>query len=54
MRVAWRGGQCMVEYVFLLVVVAAACATMYRYCQRAMQANLKNLETELNAVTEAK
>ena len=47
-------GQCTMEYVFLIAVVVAALIAMHAYCRRAMQANLKSLETELNAITEAK
>jgi hypothetical protein len=40
------------EYAILVAVVVAALVAMHTYVRRAMQANLKNLELELNAVTE--
>lgn len=49
-----REGQATIDYVFLVVVVAAAMVAMHGYASKAMQANLKNLELELNEITEAK
>lgn len=49
-----QAGQSTMEYVFLVAVVAGALIAMHTYVRRSMQANLKNLEEELNAVTEAK
>jgi Flp pilus assembly pilin Flp len=44
-----RAGQSTMEYAVLVAIVAAALVAMHTYVRRAMQANLKNLELELNA-----
>lgn len=49
-QVACRSAQCVLEYAVLIAIIAAACVAMHTYVRRAMQANLKNLELELNAV----
>ena len=54
-RRAWSSradGSGTFEYAILVAVVVAALVAMHTYVRRAMQANLKNLELELNAVTE--
>lgn len=45
-------GQSMLEYVFLIAVVAAALVAMSVYVQRSMQANLKMIEEQINAKPE--
>ena len=42
-------GKSTMEYAVLVAIVAAALVAMHTYVRRAMQANLKNLELELNA-----
>ena len=44
-------GQSTLEYAIVIAIVAAALVGMHTYVRRAMQANLKNLELELNAST---
>jgi len=51
MRAGGASGQSTLEYAVLVTIVAAALVAMHTYVQRAMQANLKNLELELNAGT---
>lgn len=46
-------GQSTLEYALVVAVVVAALVAMQTYVRRAMQANLKNLELELNVVTQA-
>lgn len=48
MRINGRG-QTTLEYAVLIAVVAAACATMTTYVYRAVQANLKVVEGQINA-----
>ena len=43
--------QSTLEYAVLIVVVAAALVAMNTYVRRAIQANVKNVEVELNAAT---
>ena len=46
-------GMSILEYAVLIVLCAAACATMFTYVMRAAQAQVRNMELELNAaVTE--
>lgn len=46
-------GMSLVEYAVLIAVCGAACATMFVYVMRAAQAQVRNMELELNAaVTE--
>lgn len=49
---AMRKGQSTLEYAILIAVVASALVAMHTYVRRAMQANVKNLELELNALTQ--
>ena len=46
-----RRAQCTLEYAILAALVAAAMVAMHPYVRRAMQANLKNIEIELNTIT---
>lgn len=48
---AARQGQGTLEYAVLIAVVAAALIAMHTYVRRAIQANVKNVEEELNAAT---
>lgn len=43
--------QSTLEYAVLIAVVAAALVAMNTYVRRAIQANVKNVEVELNAAT---
>ena len=47
-----RHGQHTLEYAVLIAVVAAAVVAMQTYVRRAIQANLKNVEEEVNASLE--
>jgi len=49
--VSHRRGQSTLEYAVLIAVVAAALVAMHTYVRRAIQANVKNVEEELNAAT---
>ncbi|MGD0336995.1 MAG: hypothetical protein ABSB18_07885 [Candidatus Omnitrophota bacterium] len=40
--------QSILEYAMIVAVVAAALAAMSTYIQRSIQANLKNLEDQVN------
>ena len=44
-----RKAQSTLEYAILIGVVAAACAAMATYMHRAVQANLKVVEEQINA-----
>ena len=44
-----RKGQSTLEYAVLIAVVIAACAAMTTYVHRAVQANLKVVEEQINA-----
>lgn len=46
---AKRGGQTSLEYAVFLAVVVAALITMSTYVRRAIQANLKTVEGQVNA-----
>ena len=41
-------GQSILEYAVFIAVVAAALVTMTTYVQRAIQANLKQVENQVN------
>lgn len=43
-----RKGQSILEYALLIAVVAAAFVAMQAYVNRAVQANLKSLEDQIN------
>jgi len=43
-----RKAQSTLEYAILIAVVAAACAAMTTYVQRAVRANLKTIEEQVN------
>ena len=46
-------GMSLLEYAVLIALCGAACATMFTYVMRASQAQVRNMELELNAaVTE--
>lgn len=49
MRRSEKRGQSTLEYATLIAAVGIALAAMTVYVQRAMQANLSNVEDELNA-----
>ncbi len=42
-------GQAILEYAVFIAVVAAALTTMSLYVRRAIQANLKGVEDQINA-----
>ena len=42
-------GQSTLEYAVLIAVVAAAVIAMQTYVRRAVQANVRNVQEELNA-----
>ena len=44
-----RSAQSTLEYAILVSVVSAALVAMHTYVRRAIQANLKTIEEELNA-----
>ena len=44
-----KRGQSTLEYAVLIAVVSAALLAMGTYVRRAVQANVKNVEEELNA-----
>ncbi len=44
-----RKAQSTLEYAFIVTVVVAALTAMSIYVQRAMQANLKAIENQINA-----
>lgn len=44
-----RKGQGIIEYSLLIAIVAAAFMAMRMYMQRAVQANLKLIEEQINA-----
>lgn len=44
-------GQSALEYAVLIAVVAAAVIAMQTYVRRAVQANMRNVQEELNAAT---
>ncbi len=46
-----RRGQSTLEYAILIAIVAAAVIAMRTYVQRAVQANLKVVEEQVNAGT---
>lgn len=46
-----KKGQSTLEYAVLVAIVAAAIVTMNTYVQRAVQANLKTVEGQINAET---
>lgn len=43
-----RKAQSTLEYAVLIAIVAAACAAMTTYVQRAVRANLKTIEEQVN------
>lgn len=43
-----KRAQSTLEYAIIIAVVAAAFVAMHAYVQRAVQANLKHLEIQLN------
>jgi Flp pilus assembly pilin Flp len=43
-----KKGQSTIEYAVLIAVVAAAFLAMYLYTQRAVQANFKLIEDQIN------
>ena len=47
-----KRGQNTLEYAVLIAIVAAAVVAMQTYVRRAIQANLKNVEQEINASIE--
>lgn len=47
-----RRGQNTVEYAVLIAAVATAMIAMATYVRRSVQANMKNVEQELNAAVE--
>ncbi len=44
-----RRAQSTLEYSILIAIVAAAIVAMHTYVQRAVQANLKMVEEQINA-----
>ena len=44
-----KKGQSTIEYALLIAIVAAAFMAMHLYAQRAVQANFKLIETQINA-----
>jgi len=44
-----KKAQSVIEYAILIAVVAAAFAAMHIYMQRAVQANFKVIEEQVNA-----
>ena len=44
-----RRGQSTIEYALLIAIVAAAFLAMHLYVQRAVQANFKIIEEQINA-----
>jgi Flp pilus assembly pilin Flp len=47
-----RRGQSTIEYALLISIVAAAFLAMHLYMQRAVQANFKLIEDQINAEPE--
>jgi len=45
-----KRGQSTIEYALLIAIVAAAFTAMHLYVQRAVQANFKLIEEQVNAV----
>ncbi|MDD4910628.1 MAG: hypothetical protein PHR44_08150 [Candidatus Omnitrophica bacterium] len=45
----WHRGQASLEYAVLIIIVVSAFVAMRVYVQRAVQANLKALENQINA-----
>lgn len=43
-----RKGQSIIEYSILILIIAAAVMAMRIYVQRAVQANLKTIEENIN------
>ena len=43
-----RRAQSTLEYAILIAIVVAACAAMTTYVYRAVQANLKTVEEQIN------
>ncbi len=43
-----RKGQSTIEYALLIAIVAAAFMAMHLYAQRAVQANFKLIEDQIN------
>ncbi len=43
-----KRGQSTIEYAILIAIVAAAFITMHLYMQRAVQANFKLIEAQVN------
>lgn len=46
--IRYRKAQSILEYAILIMIVAAAFMAMNLYVQRAVQANLKSLEIQVN------
>jgi len=44
-----KKGQSTIEYALLIAIVAAAFLAMHLYVQRAVQANFKLIEEQINA-----
>lgn len=44
-----KRGQSTIEYALLIAIVAAAFLAMHLYMQRAVQANFKLIEDQINA-----
>ena len=44
-----KKGQSTIEYALLIAIVAAAFMAMHLYAQRAVQANFKIIEAQVNA-----
>ncbi|MFC1631564.1 hypothetical protein ACFL2I_03315 [Candidatus Omnitrophota bacterium] len=44
-----KKAQCTIEYAVLIAIVAAAVIAMSTYVQRAVRANLKSVEEQINA-----
>lgn len=47
-RALTRKAQSTLEYAVLIAIVAAACATMTTYVYRAVRANMKTIERQIN------
>ncbi len=47
-----KRGQSTLEYALIIAVVAVALTAMSTYVQRAVQANLKTVEDQINAQSE--
>lgn len=44
-----KAGQSILEYAMVIAVAVAALTAMTMYVQRSVQANLKNVEEQINA-----